>query len=60
MVMGNAFSSREAVSQIKVINLNEEPLMGFHVPLRGKSHLYACLAAVTELTALNSMTLNGL
>jgi hypothetical protein len=33
MVMGNAISSREAVSPIKVIILNEEPLMGFEICL---------------------------
>jgi hypothetical protein len=40
MVMGNAFSSREAVSPIKVINWEEEPLMGFE-----QSH-FVSLAAV--------------
>jgi hypothetical protein len=31
MVMGNAISSRESVSPIKVIIWNEEPLMGFEI-----------------------------
>jgi hypothetical protein len=33
MVMGNVFSSREAVSPIKVMFRNKEPLMGFEVSL---------------------------
>jgi hypothetical protein len=33
MVMGNVFSSQEAVSKIKVIIWNEEPFMGFEMCL---------------------------
>jgi hypothetical protein len=49
MVMGNAFShcksssafsSWEAVSPIKVIIWNEEPLMGFDMCLWEQSHIY--------------------
>jgi hypothetical protein len=39
MVMGNAFSSREAVSSIKVMIWNEEPLMGFEMCLWEKIHI---------------------
>jgi hypothetical protein len=39
MFMGNAFSSREAVSPTKVIIWNKEPLMGFEI-------LYVSFAAV--------------
>jgi hypothetical protein len=39
MVMGNDFSSREAVRPIKEIIWNEEPLMGFE-------NLYVSFAAV--------------
>jgi hypothetical protein len=40
MVTGNAFSSREAVSPIKVKIWNEGPLMGFGMCLREESHIY--------------------
>jgi hypothetical protein len=55
MVMGNVFSncngsstfsSLKAVSLIKVIISNKEPLMGFAICLRAESHLYVSLAAV--------------
>jgi hypothetical protein len=44
--MGNIFSSQEAVSLIKVIIWNKEPLMGFEMSLRAEPHLYLGLAAV--------------
>jgi hypothetical protein len=46
MVMGNALSSREAVSPIKVILWNEEPLMGFEMSLKAEPHLYVSFAVV--------------
>jgi hypothetical protein len=46
MVIENAFSSQVAVSPIKVIVWNEEPLMGFEMSLRVKPHLYVRLIAV--------------
>jgi hypothetical protein len=55
MVVGNAFShcngssafsSREAVSTIKVIIRNTEILMGFEMSLRAEPILYASLATV--------------
>jgi hypothetical protein len=33
MIMGDAFSSQETVSPIKVMIWNEEPLMGFEMSL---------------------------
>jgi hypothetical protein len=39
MVMTNAFFSREAVSLIKVIIWNEEPLMGFEMCPSEHSHI---------------------
>jgi hypothetical protein len=46
IVMANAFYSWEAVSPIKMIIWNKEPLMGFEMCLRAQSHLYASLTAV--------------
>jgi hypothetical protein len=40
MVMGNALSYREAVSLIKAIVSNEEPLTRFEMYLREQSHTY--------------------
>jgi hypothetical protein len=44
--MGNAFSSWEVVSPIKVIIWNKEHLRGLEMYLRAELHLYASLAAV--------------
>jgi hypothetical protein len=46
MVMGNAISSWEAVSPIKVIIWNEEPHMGFEMCLRAESRVCVSHAAV--------------
>jgi hypothetical protein len=40
MVMGNAFSSREAVTQIKVIIWDEEPPIEFEMCLWEQNHIY--------------------
>jgi hypothetical protein len=45
--MGNAFSSQEEDTLIKVVSWNEEHLMGFEICLlRSESHLYVSLAGV--------------
>jgi hypothetical protein len=46
MVMGDVFSSREAVSPIKVIIRNKKPLVGCEMSLRAEPQLYVSLAAV--------------
>jgi hypothetical protein len=47
MVTRNSFSSREAVSPIKMIIWNKEPLMGFEIASDSRAALYVSLAAVS-------------
>jgi hypothetical protein len=52
MIMGNDFSSREAVSPIKVTISIEEPLMGFEMCFWEQNHIYMyILQQLTELIA---------
>jgi hypothetical protein len=48
LVVGNAFSSQEAVSPIKAIICNDDPVMCFEMCLRAEPHLYVSLAAASK------------